>query len=60
MHRRGGLLTDVLRGQLTYGDGAGPALIVDDVVLSWEELGALLESYEGFGLRIEIHDPGEE
>ena len=54
------LLTDVLRGQLTYGDGAGPAFIVDDVVLSWEELGAFLESYEGFGLRIEIHDPGKE
>jgi hypothetical protein len=53
------LLTDVLRGQLTETEDA-LALIVDDRVLSWEEVGALLASYIGFGLRIEVHDPGKE
>ena len=53
------LLTDVLCGQLTEGED-GLALIVDDRVLSWEEVGGLLASNMGFGLRIEIHDPGME
>jgi hypothetical protein len=51
------LVADELRGQLTWSND-GVALIVDDLVLSWDEVGRLLESYEGFGLRIEVRDPG--
>ena len=55
------LLRDLVRGQLTESeDGEAPAVLVDDLVLSWDELGALLLPLVGFGLRIEIHDPGEE
>ena len=34
-------------------------VLVDDLELGWDELGRLLESYEGWHLRIEIHDPSE-
>jgi hypothetical protein len=37
---------------------AGPDLRVDGEVITWAELGTLLESYEGWGLRIEITEAG--
>ncbi len=51
------ILTGLLRAQLTCDDSFDhlPAVLVDDEILSWEELGELLSTYEGFGLRIEIH-----
>ena len=43
------------------GEGsAGPDLIVDGEPVTWEELGRAIEPYEGWGLRIEIVDGGEE
>jgi hypothetical protein len=50
------LVADALRGQLTWSPEEGLAVIIDDVVLSWDEVGRLLECYEGFDLRLEIHD----
>lgn len=59
-HGRLVLVADGLRGQLTWSEEDGPALIVDDVILSWDEVGRLLEAYEGFGVRLEIRDAVEE
>jgi len=54
-------LTNVIRGQLDEGEEEGiPALLVDDLRLTWDQLGQLLMPVVGFGIRIEIHDPGEE
>jgi len=62
-HPRSGrleLLTRSLRGQIdSIADDGGPVVLVDDLELGWDELGRLLESYEGWHLRIEIHDPSE-
>ncbi len=53
------LVADGFRGQLTWSDD-GVALIIDDVILSWDEVGQLLAAHEGFALHIEIRDPVEE
>jgi hypothetical protein len=45
---------------LTWSNDDGLALVVDDVILPWEEVGRLLSSYEGFGVHLEIRDPVEE
>src|SRR5438093_916127 len=62
-HPRSGrfeLLTRSLRGQIdSIDDDGGPVVLVDDLELGWDELGRLLESYEGWHLRIEIRDPSE-
>jgi hypothetical protein len=31
-------------------------VLIDDLELSWEDLGRLLSAYEGFGLQIRITD----
>jgi len=49
-HGRLELLGDVVRGQIGEGQGSMPSLVVDDLELSWEEVGALLQSCVGFGL----------
>ncbi len=56
------VLADVIRGQVDESgpDETGPGLFVDDLRLTWEEIGELLSSNVGFGVRIEITDPGEE
>lgn len=57
------LLRALVRGQLTDGDDAdcrAPCVIVDDLVVTWDQLGELLSSHIGFGIRVEIHEPGEE
>ncbi len=52
------LVADGLRGQLTWSsEEEGLALIVDDMILSCRDDGLLLASYEGFDVRLEIHDP---
>jgi len=53
------LLTGDIRAQLVTDDAhpAGPpAVIIDDEILSWEDLGLLLSAYEGFGLRVRVTD----
>ncbi len=51
------LLTGLVRAQLTTDperpDGP-PAVLVDELRISWEELGSILSAYEGFGLEIEV------
>jgi len=37
-----------------------PSVLVDDLELTWEDLGRLLAPYAGFGLRVEIRECGEE
>jgi hypothetical protein len=60
----GGLvdLTMRIRAQVRCGEGGeeGPDLIIDGDVVAWAELGRLLNTYEGWGLRIEIEEAGEE
>jgi hypothetical protein len=34
--------------------------VVNDDVISWEELGQELQTFEGWGVRIEVCDMGEE
>ncbi len=56
------ILNMLIRAQVSYADdeATGPDLVIDDEVVSWEELGGLLRSYEGWGLRIQVIDAGEE
>lgn len=57
------LLQDSLRGQLAEGaaeEEGSPRVLVDDMELTWEELGRLLAPHVGFGLRLSVHDAGEE
>ncbi len=55
------LLRDLVRGQLHDAAGGGPPVVaIDDRLLTWEELGALLAPYAGFGLRIELVEVGTE
>lgn len=59
------LLTSTVRGQLAEPDreraGEEPiAVVVDDMVLSWSQLGELLQSHVGFGIRLELREAGEE
>jgi hypothetical protein len=56
------VLHSIIRGQLTDGDPEEEVLsvVVDDLLISWEQLGQLLRQYSGFGLRLQIHEPGEE
>jgi len=62
-HPRSGrleLLTRSLRGQIeSVGDDEGPTVLVDDLEIGWSDLGRLLESYEGWHVRLEIRDPSE-
>lgn len=56
LHRR-------VRAQLSDRDRMEtglPTVLVDDVELTWDELGDLLAPFAGFGLRIEIRECGEE
>jgi hypothetical protein len=57
------MLNQLVRGQITSTDaqtGEGPSVLVDDLELSWEELGQLLNSYEGWHFRLELQDAGED
>jgi hypothetical protein len=48
-HRTWTMTHDVLRGRITSSkDSEGPTLIVDGKPISWEEVGGMLSSYEGF------------
>jgi hypothetical protein len=52
---------NLIRVQLDELDDDGtPMLLVDDMRISWRALGRLLERYNGYGLRIQICECGEE
>jgi hypothetical protein len=54
-------LNRLIRAQITSGPGEElPVLLVDDLTVGWLELGRMLAMYEGYGLRIEIRECGEE
>jgi len=55
-------LTNTIRAQVSSGQDPrrGPPLLVDGELITWRELGQLLRAYEGWGLRIQITDTGEE
>jgi hypothetical protein len=42
------------------GDGRVPLLVIDGQNVSWEELGRMLMSFEGWQFRVEIYDRSEE
>jgi hypothetical protein len=50
------MLHDRIRGQLDEDDDR-PALLVDDLRLTWDELGDVLLPMVGFNICIEITDP---
>jgi len=58
-HGRLEILNGLVRAQITSRDGE-PSFLVDDMELTWDEIGSLLTSYEGWGLRIEIRSCGDE
>lgn len=53
------VLNNLIRAQISCRDGE-PTLLVDDMELTWEEVGSILVTYEGWGLRMEIRGCGEE
>lgn len=53
----------IVRGQVEWDEGAEgrlPRLIVDGRSHSWDEVGQMLMSFEGFHLKLEVHDQSEE
>ena len=53
---------DVVRGRIEWDDesqGRVPLLIVDGRPLSWDQLGTMLMTYEGFDFKLEIMDTTE-
>lgn len=56
-------LRRVIRAQLSDEDRADsgtPVLLIDDMKVTWEDLGEYLMTYAGWGLRLEIRDCGDE
>jgi hypothetical protein len=52
-----------VRGQVEWDEeeqGRVPRLVIDGKGLSWEELGRMLMSFEGFQVKMEIYDRSEE
>ena len=56
------VLTNLIRAQVEFARDPrkGPPLIVYGDTITWRELGEMLSSYEGWGLRIEITQGGDE
>ena len=54
------MLADMLEGRLVCDpaddDAARPRLFVDDEELTWQELGRLLTTFEGFTLQLKVLD----
>jgi len=55
----------IVRGYVTcdLDSDAGsrlPMLVIDGKSISWEQLGQMLMSYEGFAFKLEVYDPTEE
>lgn len=59
--RRWQVLRDTICLQVDDEDDEGtPMVLVDDTRMSWTELGKILKPYNGFGLRLQIVDAGDE
>ena len=56
------ILNMVVRAHVSFADedAAGPNLVIDDEVVSWEQLGRMLRPYEGWGLRLQLLDAVDE
>src|SRR2546426_941957 len=53
----------VVRGQIEWDDeenGRVPRLVVDGKGYSWDKLGRMLTSFEGFRLKMEVYDKSED
>jgi len=53
----------VVRGQIEWDEeeqGRVPRLVVDGKGYSWDEIGRMLVSFEGFRVKIEVYDKSEE
>lgn len=53
---------DVVRGRIDWddeSDGRIPLLIIDGKPVTWEQLGEMLMTYEGFNFKLEIFDTSE-
>ena len=53
----------VVRGQIEWDDeenGRVPRLVVDGTGYSWDKLGRMLMSFEGFRLKMEVYDKSED
>jgi hypothetical protein len=53
----------VVRGQIAWDDeenGRVPRLVIDGKGYSWDELGHMVMSFEGFRLKMEVYDRSEE
>lgn len=54
---------NTVRGRITWDeefDGRIPMLVIDGIEVTWEELGGMLMTYEGFQFKLEIRDRSEE
>jgi hypothetical protein len=52
-----------VRGRIEWDDasaGQVPLLVIDGREITWEELGRMLMSFEGWQFKLEIRDPSEE
>ncbi|NNF64220.1 MAG: hypothetical protein HKN07_08150 [Acidimicrobiia bacterium] len=59
----GGIQDKTVRGRFEWDeeqDGRIPRVVVDGISLSWDELGEMLMSFEGWQFRLEIADPADE
>lgn len=52
---------DEVAGRISYDpDGGPPRVVVDGRELTWDELGYLLSSYEGWRFRLTLHEQGDD
>lgn len=58
------MLSNKIRGQMVDNGrddaDAEPVVVVDDMTLTWTELGRILSRYAGWGLRLEVTESGQE
>ncbi len=53
----------VVRGRIEWDDDSGgriPLLVIDGRPVSWEQLGRMVMSYEGWRFKLEMRDPVED
>ena len=55
----GGIAASVLVLRLAR-DGAGPMLVIDGREISWDELGRMVATFEGWQFKLEFRDLSEE
>ncbi|MGP4060991.1 DUF7713 domain-containing protein [Halobacillus sp. H74] len=54
------LKDDRFFGQIEMGENGGPVIVIDGKPYTWDEVGKMMESYEGFQLKMEIYDPTDD